>query len=88
MTLRRASTRTPNRQSRYELGGGQFPIPRSPRLEAAVMDVTVAISSERDQIADRQGVNHGVIRECNPTRIHLVRKKTSRIGSRPRFTGC
>jgi hypothetical protein len=33
-----------------ELGEGRFPIPRSPRLEAGAVDITVTISTERDQI--------------------------------------
>ena len=37
-------------KSRIPGAGGQFPIPRSPRLEAAAMDVTAASSAERDQI--------------------------------------
>ena len=43
------------RRLKSEFTGRQFPIPRSPRLEPAAMDVTMAISVGRDQILSETG---------------------------------
>jgi hypothetical protein len=45
--LQTAHTRKPEKD---ELGEGPLPISRSPRLEAGAVDITVTISTERDQI--------------------------------------